>query len=178
MENIKVSMRYAKAIYPVVKQEGYVIDFMEDLAKIVGLISKSRELKLLIDSPIISHSKKVSIFIELFKENISEITMNFILLLVAKGREKYINGIYHCVNLLYNKENGIVECRVVSAFELDEETKSRVEFFLKNTTHNSTKVSYVVDRNIIGGILLRVDDMVYDITIKNKLKELKRSLMM
>ena len=177
MENIKVSMRYAKAIYPVIKKQGYTEGFIKDLNTIVSLINQSREFRLLIDSPIVPHSKKVSIFAELFKSKVSELTMAFIYLLISKGRAKLIGSIYHCINTLYNKENKIIECQVVSAFELNQDTKSKIEQHLKNVTQSDIIVNYSLDNNIIGGMLIKIEDKVYDITIKNLLKGLKKKML-
>ena len=177
MENIKVSMRYAKAIYPVVKQQADIKIFMQDLAIVVDSIKQSRDLRLLMNSPIVSSSKKVNVFQELFGNKIDPLTTSFMLLLISKGRERYINGIAHCVKLLYNKENNIVECQVVSAFELNEDIKSKVEHFLNDITQSNTIVNYTIDSTIIGGVLLKIDDKVYDISIKSRLKGLKNKLM-
>ena len=177
MENLKVSMRYAKAIYPVIKEEGTIENFIADLANILYLVNQSRDLKLLINSPIVSHSKKVGVFIDLFKDKISELSMNFLTLLVLKGRAKFINGIYNCIKFLYNKEKGIVECKVISAFYLNEDTKTKIEQFLKDTTKGIVEVVYSIDSNVIGGMLIKIGDKVYDTTIKNQLKELKRALL-
>ena len=177
MENLKVSMRYAKAIYPVIKEEKITENFIIDLANILSLINQSRELKLLINSPIIPYSKKLAVFIDLFKNKISETSMNFFSLLILKGRAKYINGIYNCIKFLYNKEKDIVECKVISAFELNEDTKTKIEQFLKDTTKGIVEVDYSIDNNIIGGMLIKIEDKVYDATIKNQLKELRKTLL-
>jgi len=177
MENIKVSMRYAKAIYPVAKLEGNITAFITDLATIVNAINQSRELKLLVNSPIISPVKKNTIFSEIFNEKVSVLAMNFLHLVVSKGRTKFIEGIYNCMNFLYNKENNIIKCQVVSAFELNDDTKEKIIQFLKDTTKANIIADYTVDNSIIGGLLVRIDDKVYDTTIKNKLKELKKSLL-
>jgi len=177
MENIKVSMRYAKAIYPVAKQEGNIINFITDLATIVNAIKQSRELKLLINSPIISPAKKTAIFTEIFNEKVSVLAMNFFHLIISKGRAKFIEGIYNCMNIIYNKENNIIKCQIVSAFELSDDTKKNIEQFLKDTTKGDIIADYIIDNSIIGGFLLRIEDKVYDTTIKNKLKKLKKSLL-
>ena len=177
MQNLKVSMRYEKAIYPVIKEEKITESFIVDLTNILYLINQSRDLKLLISSPIISHSKKLGVFVELFKDKISETSMNFLSLLVLKGRAKYISGIYNCIKFLYNKENKIVECKVISAFQLNEDTKTKIEQFLKDTTKGVVEVDYSVDSNVIGGTIIKIGDKVYDTTIKNQLKELKKTLL-
>ena len=176
MENVRVSMRYAKALYPIADAEGKSEEVLSDLSKIVNLINTSADLRLLIHSPIITSLKKKRIFEEIFKDKISTITYNFLILLVGKGRENMIKGIFYCFNNLYNQANNLIACKIISAREMDSDARHRVVEFIEHHTKLRAVPEYLLDSNLLGGMKIKIDGWVYDATLQNKLKNLKRVL--
>ncbi|MDR0928005.1 MAG: ATP synthase F1 subunit delta [Ignavibacteria bacterium] len=176
MEYINVAMRYAKAIYPVAKEGGFSEILISDLSKIISLLKSSKDLRLLVHSPVIPHNKKLRIFEEIFKEHITGITYNFLMLLVSKGREGIIAGIHRCFVMLYNAENGILVCQITTATELDASAKLKLEERIATASNMKVFAEYDIDKSIIGGMRVRIEDWVYDASIRNKLKELHRTL--
>ncbi|MCB0702119.1 MAG: F0F1 ATP synthase subunit delta [Ignavibacteriae bacterium] len=87
MNEKKVSSRYAKAIYDLAKDGNLQETVLSDFNLILDTIEKSNELGNLVESPIISSSKKFAIFEEVFQESISPTTFSFIKLLT----ENFIN---------------------------------------------------------------------------------------
>jgi F-type H+-transporting ATPase subunit delta len=176
MENTKVAMRYAKAIYPVAKSGGYVDAMRQDLERIVGLMKISTDFRLLMHSPIIPQHKKIKVFDEIFKDKISKETEMFMKLIFEKNREMLVGSIYKCFINLYNIENGIIDCQVYSATELLPAAKDKLNAFVQNATQMKPSPEYLIDKTAIGGVKLKIHDVVYDATIKTKLAELHRSL--
>jgi F-type H+-transporting ATPase subunit delta len=177
MENLKVSMRYAKALFPIAKAENKTEDVLNDLTKIVDLMNVSADLKLLIHSPVIVLSKKKKIFEEIFFGKISTVTYNFIMLLVSKNRENLIKTIAYCYKILFNQENGKIACQIISARELTNDAKNRIIQFIEQNTKLKPIPEYLLEPNLIGGMKIKIDNWVYDATIQNKLKNLRRNLM-
>jgi F-type H+-transporting ATPase subunit delta len=176
MDNIKVAKRYAKAVMEIAKSQNCVEVLIEDLANVVALIKSSNDLRLIIHSPIIRHSKKLIIFDEIFKGKLSELTYFFIRLLIIKGRSDLLKTIAHCFQDLYDVDNGIVNCKIISAKELDEDSKNKALKFVEDTTKMKVCSEFQIEPDVIGGIMIMIEDLVYDATIQNKLKELHHSL--
>jgi F-type H+-transporting ATPase subunit delta len=176
MENFKVSMRYAKALFPIAKTEGKSEKVLDDLTNIVNLINTSSDLRLLIYSPVITLSKKQKIFEVIFKGKIATLTYNFIMLLIDKGRENLIKGICRCYNILFNQSNGRIACQIISARELTDSAKSRIIKFIEQHTKLKAIPEYSLDPALLGGMKIKIDNWVYDSTIQNKLNILKREL--
>ena len=74
---------------------------------------------------------------------------------------------------IYNKENGIVECEVISAREIGDKQAEEIDSFIKNK-YKAKKVSLTkkIDEKIKGGIILRVGDELIDGSVSKKLKKL------
>ena len=176
MENLNAAMRYAKAFFPIAKDSKNLDGILEDLEHVCDLMTTSSDFKMLLYSPIISNSKKEKIFEEIFKNKISELTFDFILLLIVKGREKLLKEIYQCFKILYNEEVGLVPFIVYTAKDLTNDAKAKINEFVANHTKLKPLPEYIIDKSVIGGMKIKIDDWVYDATIHNQLKKLKETL--
>lgn len=177
MNDLKVAMRYAKAVYPLAKEQNELEQFIQDINEIADTISLAPDLRAVINSPVIAPYKKLAVYDALFADNVSALSYNFIRMLIQKSREKSIKDVCRCIQVLYNEEQGNVLCEVTSARELTDDTRKRITDFVAQATKMNVLADYKLDTSLIGGVMVRVDDWVYDATIKNKLKELKIALM-
>jgi F-type H+-transporting ATPase subunit delta len=176
MTEQKVSTRYARALLDITEESAITDKILQDLDMIKRMINSSKELDNLIHSPVIADWKKKNIFKELLENNTSPITLTFIELLIDKGREDLIEAIiakFHEINDL--KQNR-VNIEVTSATELTEAIKSKVVTKLTETTSKTIIPTYITDPTVKGGISIRVNDWVYDATLKTQLRLLKENL--
>lgn len=173
MTEQKVSTRYAKALYGLAKELDSVDNVYSDMQKVYGTVSSSKELLNLIKSPIINHRKKEAIFDELFTDMIGKLTLEFIKLLAHKQREWLMLSIIRQFELIYNKTNNIVEATITTARETDDLTKQKVIAALTKSTGKRIKPTYTTNPQIKGGIVVRIEDKVYDASISNKLENLR-----
>jgi len=176
MENIKVAMRYAKALFPVTNEQGNAEEVLNDLTNIIKLLDISTDLRLLIHSPVITQTKKKRIFEEIFKNKITPITYNFLQILVSKGRENLLRSIRYCYNNIFNQHNKRISCQIISARKLDEKSRNNIVDFVENYTKLTAAPEYLIDANLLGGMKIKINNWVYDSTVKNKLKALKHTL--
>ena len=177
MLNLNVSMRYAKAFFPIAQENGNIEDILQELKSINDLIKNSADFRLLLKSPIISSVKKKRIFEAIFKNKISKITYNFIILLVNKNREELLEAIYWSYLILYNREKGLIPYKVIVAKELDENAKIKINEFVEKETKLKPIPEYVIELDIIGGMKINISDWVYDASIQNQLKRLKNTFL-
>ena len=78
---------------------------------------------------------------------------------------------------LFNKKNGIVEATVTLISRLDEPVRLKLREALK-AKHKAREVHMLekVDARLLGGMKVRIDDMVYDASLKNTLEQLEAKL--
>jgi F-type H+-transporting ATPase subunit delta len=177
MLNLNASMRYAKAFFSVAEENGNSGNVLQELKSINDLVKNSADFRLLLKSPIISLLKKRRIFEAIFKNKISEITYNFLVLLVNKNRENLFEGIYLSYSILYNRAKGLILYKVITAKELDENAKIKINEFVEQETKLKPIPEYSIEPNIIGGMRINIDDWVYDASIQNQLKRLKNTFL-
>src|SRR5690606_118025 len=93
MKEQRVSLRYARALFETAKSTNSIEEVHKDFFLISEYIASSRELMVVLKNPIIQNWKKKKLLNELFKENVSKLTDNFLMLLTEKERINFLSDI-------------------------------------------------------------------------------------
>lgn len=136
---------------------------------------KTRDLYLLLKSPIISADKKIAVIKAIFEDKFDVLTFAYLKLLVDKGREMYLPEITAEFNHQYKVHKGITSVRVISAAPLsDAVAKSlREQIIASGATTSKLDIDFQVDPDLIGGFILEFDNKRYDASVAQKLEDLK-----
>lgn len=177
MTEQRVSSRYARAIFQLAEEQNVSDAVLQDFSLIIEVVADSRELMNLLKSPVVPHFKKQSIFSEIFKGKISDITLQFLLLLTDKRRENILDSIIMQYVSLYNEKNNRLPIEVHSAVELSDDLKNSIVSKLEKYTGKTLIPSFDENAELKAGMLIRIEDWVFDATLKNQLKNLHDRLM-
>jgi F-type H+-transporting ATPase subunit delta len=177
MNQSKINVRYAKALFELGKERNQIRNLHEDITKISVLCAKSTDFLNLLDNPILSVSQKKELFLKILKSSISELAMQFILLITEHHRDIEIPGI--CRNFLemVRKDQGIMPAIVTTAGKLTQETLSQISESLEKETGKEIELLEKVNPSIIGGIILRLEDQQFDGSIATQLKKIKTAML-
>ena len=173
MKNPKLASRYAQALYDFSIEMNHVENVYHDILHIQEIITVHKELKTVLESPIISHDKKESIIREIFKEHLCETTYNFFSLIVKKRREPQLLLICTQFVKIYYKNHNIKEAYITSAERFSEEMVHYIKSFLEKDSPYTFIIHPTVDPKIIGGLVIKIDDFYYDASIQAKINKLK-----
>ncbi len=178
MANLRIAKRYAKALFEIAEETKKLEKITNDVVFIDSLIRSSRELQLFLKSPIIKEDKKREVLKEIFSDSrVDPVTLKFIMLLVEKKREDILHDIVKVYQQIYDEKMSIVSAEVVTAVEVGERLKKKIEQkILELTGAKKVKASYRVDPSILGGIVIRVGDTVYDASIRRRIQLLREQL--
>lgn len=144
-----------------------------DMELISETCKQSRELVVMLRSPVIKSDKKVAVLNKTFGGKIGSISLNFIGIIAKRDREDVIPEIAEAFMNLYKEHQGIVSAEVISAIPLNDDLRSKVNTFVKRFS-DKVELEEVVDKDIIGGLIIRVGDRQYDDSILKRINELKR----
>ncbi len=169
MTEQRVSSRYARAIFTAAAKDDLIETVLNDFRFINSTIESSRDLKNLVNSPIVQFWKKAGIFKEIFEGKIHKVSMSCLMLIAEKRRESLMPSIEFEYELLYNKLHNIQPVSIGSAIELSDEIKERLVNKLKDITDMNILARFFVDKELKGGLKVTVKDWVYDASIRNKL---------
>ena len=172
-----VANRYAKALVDVCLKLTVQDRVAEDLLAFEKLLDSQTELRLLYLNPVVPVPKKQTITTEILKRfNFSQTTTNFISVLVDQHRMGYFAPIRLAFHQLLNDRLGIVEAEVTMASDLDPATQDLLLARLNELTRRKVTLKFTRDPNIIGGIVTRIGDTIYDGSIRQRLHSLKAQL--
>lgn len=172
-----VARRYALALYEEAHARGLVETVDADIETLDSAFKGSRELAAAMASPVISREKKEAILGRLFQGSVSELTMRFLGLLVSKDREDLLGETVQTYAALRDERLNIVEATVRSAQPLASAEADRLRQRLEAQTGKSVRMRMTVDPGLIGGLVVRVGDVVYDRSVSHQLKTLRGQLM-
>ena len=175
MQNPRLAAVYAKSLADLAEEKGQFEKVYQDMEYLKALCAASRDLVLLLKSPVVYADKKQSILKAITDGNITDLTAAFNTLLVKKGREGYLPEIAVAFINLYNQRNSIHQVKVTTAEPLSEQMRSKiVEKLKKDAGFEQIKMDTVVDQDIIGGFILEYDNNLIDASILRDLQDVKR----
>ncbi len=178
MSAINVAKRYGKALIEEAQSQGVLEQVFKDFKVLEQATNDSRELKMLLKSPIVTLDKKLSSLKAIFGEKVSTLTNTFLMMLVRKRREANLPEIIIAFFQEYNELKKIKEVELISATELSEEMVTNIMSSVKSQFSGmNLNVTKVVDPSILGGFVIKIGDKVFDTSLQNKLNALKREIL-
>jgi len=171
-----VARRYARALFEEARARGQAELIDADVATLHEAFKASRELARVFESPVIPREKKKKIIETLFAGRLQLLTVHFLELLVEKERENLLPAIVAAYRALQDEEQGIVEAHVRTAFPLDEAGARPLVEKLERLTGKKIRLQLQQDPSLIGGVVVRVGDTVYDGSVRQQLAALRERL--
>ncbi len=176
MSSFNISTRYAKAFMEFAEGKNSLEQASDDMIMLEDTLSKSKDLKIVLKSPVISMDKKESIIKEIFAEKVDPLTLDFILFVNKKNRENLLFDISKRYNEIRNIKLNRVEAEVVSSIDFSDEQKNLMLQQLKALSNKEVIPSFKKDETLIGGFTVKINDTVIDASVKQQLKKLRKSL--
>ena len=166
---------YAEALFDVAKKTGKLDAIREELGQLADAVEADRELQVFFFSPYFSSAEKI----EGARRAISGADpefVNFLELLIEKGRTNEVFRIRRQFEQLWKHENRRIDVTVTSAVELDPAAVAKIGEEIERQTGRKVELASDVDEGILGGIVLQVGNMVLDASIRNRLDKLRKSV--
>ncbi len=177
MSIARIASRYAKTLVDLSIQQNKLERVLEDVESFKKVTDESRDFYNFLKTPIIHKDKKQVIIKDLFEKQYDDLTMKFLLLLIAKQREPFLPEIAEEFLIQYKKLKNITTVSITSAVELSETTLKKIENKLIDGDLKGEKIEFEtnVDPNLIGGVIIEFDDRVYDASVAHRLKNYKKN---
>jgi F-type H+-transporting ATPase subunit delta len=177
MNESKISVRYAKALFGLLKEDNSLDTHKKDIELLYQCVREVPELQFVIESPVIKVSEKIRLFEEAFRDTFHPLVISFVNLVLENRREEHLAGICRHFLKLLKAEQGIRSAELVTAVPLDEKLRQMIVRLIARKYDSLVDLHEKVDKSIIGGFILRVDDQQMDASISSKLNRIKTELM-
>lgn len=175
MSEGKIARVYATALYEAATEAGRTEQVRRDLGEFVQAIDASPELRHLLVTEEISDPKKKEVLLDL-TEGGDEMVRNLLRILVDKSRESEVAAIYRAYVGLVEEALGLVHVEVVSAVPLPSEVQETLRSKIASSLGKTIELKLSVDKELLGGIRLRIGDKVADASVRHQLDRLRESL--
>jgi F-type H+-transporting ATPase subunit delta len=171
----KVATVYATALYEAAAEEGRVESVRRDLGEFVRALDESPELRQLLVAEEISDIHKTEALLEL-TEGGDELAKNLLRLLVDKSRESEVAAVYRAYVALVEKAQGLIHVEVVSAVPLTPALQEALRAKIESSLQKTVELSLTIDKEILGGLRLRIGDQIADVSVRHRLESMRAML--
>tara|TARA_B100000575_G_scaffold126490_1_gene100867 strand:+ start:672 stop:1220 length:549 start_codon:yes stop_codon:yes gene_type:complete len=175
MINQVAAIRYAKAYFAFCQTSNSFKEIQIESEKVLGIISSSPGLSKALKNKIIPNQTKKRILLKaLF--NTSENLEKLIEILVRKKRLYLFDNILYQFIELYKESKGIDTCYLISAKKISNKTQESLKPLIKKISKNKTNIINIIDKDLIGGFIIKVGDIQFDNSVTSSLNKLKTTL--
>ena len=176
MRDIRVAKPYARALYDAALEQDALESIIADMDKLRELIEQSEEFTQLIHSPVLSPQFKSETFQQLFADAMQPLTINFFKLLALKQRERYLIAIMDVFSEIVDEAAGRLVAKVTAAVPITSEQEERLIQQLSAYSGKQVRLETTTDAQIQGGVIVQLDDTVFDASVASQLQRLKQQL--
>mgnify|MGYP002523852196 CR=1 FL=1 len=175
-ENKLVARRYAKALLELSGDKLTKEQILDEISDTLTSLNGSEDMQRVMSSPVISAKDKNNILAKVFEKSVSEVVLNFLRLLVDKNRFSILASIVSEFRSEINRINNLLNIKITSAIDLNENEKSMIKDRLKNILKKDIELEWSKDSNIIGGLVFEAGDNIVDNSLRHKLQEISRNI--
>ncbi|MCK4920814.1 MAG: ATP synthase F1 subunit delta [Bacteroidales bacterium] len=176
MNDSKISVRYAKALFLSALEEKSLDVVIKDVDLLNSAFLVSGFVEMLV-SPVVKTSEKKKLVDTVFAKSLSELSLNFMHLILANKREGYLEGILRNFSGLYRKHKGIKNAELVIPFAASDEYKKKFLNLLEQVFDAKIELKSKINPDIIGGFILKVEDEQIDASVSSSLSRIKKNLL-
>ena len=171
----EIAQVYARSLFEVAKEHDVLDELHEQLGQFADELSTNRELQVFFFSPYFSSAEKKD-GVEKVVEDGNPYLVNFLKLVAERHRMPAVFRIRREFDELWREENKLLPVRITSAIELDEDLVKSIGNRIEEQTGRRIELDANVDPDVIGGLVLRVGNMVMDASVRGRLDRLRREV--
>jgi F-type H+-transporting ATPase subunit delta len=173
-----VARRYAKALYDIAKEESSVERTQRELVAVADAWDTSPELRSVFENPAFSPEQRKSVVVAIAQRiGASRTITNVLSMLADRRRMRNVREIADAFVAKVEAASGRVRAEVTTAAPLPDAYYVELAKVLKGAVGRDVTITKKVDPSIIGGVVTRVGDTVFDGSITNRLQDIKNQLL-
>lgn len=176
MSEYRVASRYAKSLLSLAIERKELDEVERDMALFLKVADESRDLRLLLKNPIVSHDKKLQVLNLIFSKKVGKTVNAFLTLITKKNRESMLYAIAKEFKNQYNIYKGIELVNLTTAVPLADGLRKEFSKLIEKGIGKTVDLKEEVDQDLIGGFVLRVDNKQLDNSVKTSLEKIRRQL--
>jgi len=171
-----ITVRYATALFELGKEKNDLDRFEKDVDVLQEQCLSVRDFCAFMNNPVIKASRKKETLRNVLAKELHPLVMRFVEMVVDKNRESLLPDILRFFKELYKRHKGIHSVKIITAVAFEEDYLKELQSFLEREFNGPIEMVVQVKPEIIGGIIMLVDDKIVDNSIAHQIKMLKKKI--
>ena len=167
---------YGRSLYELAAEEQLEERILQQMKIVNTLFQENPDYIVLLSEPSIPKKERIRLAEEAFREDCEPYLVNFIELLLENGMLREFPSALRAFREEYNRAHGIAEAVVVSAVALDDVQKAELRAKLEKMSGKSVELTEKLDPEVLGGLRVEMEGMLYDGTVQSRLNTLRKKL--
>src|SRR5215510_12299042 len=177
MSVIAVARRYAEALADVAIEHGQVEQIDREVRAFSELMETSRDLYDVFASPMLQMSDKRRVLdAVLDRSRPSRMTANLLRTLLSHYRLHHLSEVYKQFARELNERKGLIVAEVTTAGEVGSSERTKLGHTLERLTGKQVEFTFKTDASLIGGVVTRIESVVYDGSVRTQLQGIKQRM--
>ncbi len=173
----QVAATYARALLNAAEAAGQLDAVMDELDSFLAdVLTSAPKLETVLSSALISPEDKDALLDKALKSQASPLFLNFLKVLSKHGRLDILRPIHQAAHELYDQMRGVVRVQVASASALDEPLRHELTESVRRLVGGKPELHLEVWPELVGGMMMRVGDTVYDGSISTRLERIRQEM--
>ena len=172
----KIARRYAHAFYETAREAGREAAVLADWQELAQLAGGSPAFAAFLADYSRARSVRRSALDAMFKAKLDPLTWKLLIFLESKKRLGHLEEIGAALLEIYDAARGVLKAALVSAFPLEPAAADGISERIQNRFHKPVEMAVAVDPRLLGGFRFRIDDQVFDYSLRGSLEALHDKL--
>jgi F-type H+-transporting ATPase subunit delta len=170
-----IARPYAKALFEFALGQKKLDDWSQVLVR-AAIVVRDERIRALLTSPHVTTEQLAQLVIDIVGGRLDEEGRNFLRVLAQNRRLGFLPEIAAIYEKLKAEEENTVDVTVTSAVALDAALQKKFAAALKERLHRDVRLQSQTDPSLLGGAILRADDLVIDGSLRGRLERLGAEL--
>lgn len=175
--DIRAAKRYATALFEAAQKIDALDAVGKDLSDVIELMGHTPTLRDMWESPLVPAGRKRDIISKILGESLHPLTLAFLRLLVDKRREEVLDPVQFELRLLSDRAHHLLRAEAVFAIAPTDQERDALQHSLQERTGEQVELSVNVDPDILGGVIVRMQDTIIDGSVRGTLERLREQLL-
>ncbi|HIA73948.1 MAG TPA: ATP synthase F1 subunit delta [Gemmatimonadetes bacterium] len=177
MRDETVARNYAETLFELARRNDSTQEYGDALETVAGLLEDVSRFRTFVETPRIDDEVKKSVIRKVLADRTPRHVVNFVLTTIDKRRQHLLREIFQEYLLLLDDHLGREHVDVTVARPLDDTTAQMVSERLSKILGRQAIPHVRVKPEILGGLVVRTGDTIYDGSVRRRLEGLRRRLL-
>ena len=177
MRDETVARNYAETLFELASRNESIQEYGDALGMVAGLLEDDSRFRTFVETPRIDDETKKDVIRKVFRDKAPKQVINLVLITIDKRRQTLLREISAEYLLLLDDHLGREHVEVTVARPLDDTTENVVSERLSKMLGKQAIPHIRVKPEILGGLVVRTGDMIYDGSVRRRLEDLRRRLL-